>query len=107
MSNPITRVIIALREHYLAEHELQSYADINRGLCPEFAEDVLDVLYKNYGMSFREAWCESNDSYDELETWPYHMWIVFNGRCYDAECPDGANEFKQLPFFVRIRNMIE
>jgi hypothetical protein len=28
---------------------------------------------------------------------PEHSWIEYKGRCYDALCPDGVNDYKQLP----------
>ena len=32
---------------------------------------------------------------------PMHSWIYHDGRCYDAECPNGVLSFFSLPFFVR------
>lgn len=34
-------------------------------------------------------------------TRPAHSWIYYDGRCYDAECPQGVLSFFSLPFFVR------
>lgn len=31
-----------------------------------------------------------------------HEWIVFESRHYDAECPDGVDNFLELPFFKRV-----
>jgi hypothetical protein len=32
---------------------------------------------------------------------PSHCWIMFNGRSYDAECPNGTDNFFELPLIER------
>lgn len=46
-----------------------------------------------------------DDLYEQAEALFYafrhHEWIVFEGKHYDAEAPQGANSMLQLPFFQR------
>lgn len=35
------------------------------------------------------------------EMYPMHVWIEFEGRCYDCEHPDGVSSFFELNFFRR------
>lgn len=63
--------------------------DINRGLCEEFMMEVLSEIDGG------EERC--SEMYDEAKGG--HMWIYYDGKHYDAECPSGVLEWKQLPFF--------
>ena len=35
-----------------------------------------------------------------------HVWLYFRGRHYDAECPEGVNDFLDLPVYKRSREQI-
>lgn len=37
----------------------------------------------------------------------YHWWIVYNGRHYDAECPEGVQSFLELPIYKRVFKLLE
>src|SRR5207248_5229296 len=39
----------------------------------------------------------------EDDTLPRHAWVFFRGRHYDAECPDGVTDWRDLPVFKRAR----
>ena len=34
-----------------------------------------------------------------------HSWIEYEGKCYDAECPQGVLFWGNLPFFKRIAHV--
>lgn len=65
--------------------------DINNGLCDCFATDIEKDVTEAIGL-----WLEEIDSkYEDLS----HCVIVYQGRYYDAECPDGVEKVEELPFF--------
>jgi hypothetical protein len=61
--------------------------DINRGWCVDWAEFVAARV--------PGAVLGEHDDGDML-----HTFVRLGGRCYDAECPDGAAEPSGLPCFV-------
>ncbi len=63
--------------------------DINEGECEIFSEILVRALDAN-GLS--GAWQGSN--------WD-HSWVVYQGRYYDAETPNGVGNPRDLPFFHR------
>jgi hypothetical protein len=74
-------------------------SEINNGLCEEFAGKVIDYMDG-----------ESQDLYDlatpytdVYEDWPGHYWVYYKGKHYDAECPEGVENWEDLPIFQRYR----
>lgn len=63
--------------------------DVNNGLCEEFAERVTDRLA---GADVRWL-CDEAPGSDA----PAHCVVVFHGRYYDAECPEGVPDWRRLP----------
>ena len=128
----ITATIIALRDDYLARGEAPSFYEINNGLCESFAVDVLDLLGHPKGIldlqneSFMcgddgdpvgaEQWDArlletqwgvtppAGLSWDDLNgcDFGHHVWLSYNGRHYDAECPEGVASPFELPIFARV-----
>lgn len=66
--------------------------EINAGRCDKFA---LEVIARMGGYS--NDLTDDASSEDELG----HYWIVYCDKCYDAECPNGVSDYRQLPFFKR------
>jgi len=75
--------------------------DINNGPCEEFALEVMDRSGVSYGPP---AWEIYEDSTDGVAL-PGHVWISHGGRSYDAEAPDGVDDWRDLPLFRRIRGL--
>jgi hypothetical protein len=75
--------------------------DINDGPCEEFALEVMDQSGLPYGPP---AWEIYEDSTDGVAL-PGHVWIAHGGRSYDAEAPDGVDDWRDLPLFRRIRGL--
>lgn len=68
-------------------------AEINSGRCDEFAQDVWDITGGEL--------VATEDVDGDTSTLPGHVWIVVNGRHYDAETPEGVDDFRQLKIFKR------
>lgn len=82
----INAAILTLRETYVATLKLREYSSINCGMCFKFAENICSI--------FKDA----------VKTWDQmglHCYVVYNGLCFDAECPEGAAVDDDLPFFQR------
>lgn len=80
--------------------------EINDGDCEEFAYAVLGYLlndpYKDQHDNCREL-CESN--FLDFGDLPGHTWVYYNGKHYDAECPDGVTDWRHLPLYEKIRDI--
>lgn len=78
---------------------------INEGECMEFVnelfyrDDLEDVKFER--METDDLPDRYVDHEEGFKTEPYHMWITDGKLHYDAECPEGVNSWKQLPFFKR------
>jgi hypothetical protein len=78
--------------------------NINCGLCEDFAMCILDKLGIESGSSEETYELGTNNLEPEFADFlPGHVWIVHKGKCYDAECPEGVDNFLLLPIFKRIR----
>ena len=93
-----------LLDKYKIECGLEPF-DINCGKCEEFAQDLLDVFGKGE-LVCTESYVdyisyEENEPSVEPETrnFPGHVWIFFDDKHYDAECPEGVENFMNLPIF--------
>lgn len=81
--------------------------DINNGGCEDFAMELIDRL-GGY-VTDAEGRPTDNGPY-ELDTnnfceWlPNHVWVFYEGKHYDAECPQGVDSWKDLPLFARLKN---
>lgn len=88
--------------------------EINNGPCGDFAEavcddvstawmvDVLDVIPAN-------SWREAHDKAGSVvEVFGAHTWVTgYYGRHYDAESPEGVDNFWELPIYQRSLNQSE
>jgi hypothetical protein len=52
---------------------------------------LLPNSHPTHGLTWEEAALEI----------PSHCWLVLNGRSYDAECPQGVDNFFELPLIAR------
>jgi len=76
--------------------------DINDGYCEDFANNVIARMG-----GYRDGLCETEV---EIETkgqigcqdLPGHVWIVCDGLHYDAEEPQGVDDWRELPLFARL-----
>lgn len=125
----VSQHVKQLRSQYIKQGRASSYYDINDGICDQFADEmektlssiaafasILTVEGANFtiegeGEIFDQAllakyWAITPPvgwTWKELEAVGFgqHVWIIVNGRHYDAECPDGVASFFDLPLFRR------
>ena len=89
----IGQAIRWLAEQYKRASGL-SPRQINQGQCDNFASDLQSLV------SDSRLFC-SEQFEDEWPDVPGHCWVEFEGKWFDAETPDGVDEWKDLPIFVR------
>jgi len=84
-----------------------SPAGINSGLCDEFANII--EIEAGFG---KAVWGDKlpkgdwSSDVQRLEGWfttfaPHHCFIVYEGRYYDSECPEGCEYPDELPHYQR------
>ena len=67
--------------------------DVNNGLCEEFGEAALAALPSEIRA---QAWCTWLEEFGA----PNHYALVVAGRFYDAECIEGVEDARELPFYL-------
>lgn len=88
----------AIRTLLATEWADESPRQINSGRCEEFAEAAAD---------FSGLRPEITVTRDEMTPpgrrfyLPGHVWIIHEGRHYDAEAPAGVDRWQELPIFAR------
>lgn len=70
--------------------------EINNGLCADFG----DLVWNKLG---RPDWINFTDNVFEGQEEYRHSWISQDGLHFDAEAPEGVEDWRQLPIFQRIR----
>jgi hypothetical protein len=91
MKPDITKIIERAVRHCCYWWKLPSAYEINNGSCEEFVALICKFV----------PGAEDNATPDF--TLPGHYWIEYEGKCYDAECPQGVDHWEQLPIFVKYR----
>lgn len=94
---------IAVYDEWVFGH---TAAEINSGLCEEYACKVVDRIAQTPGSAnpgeVVVTGCEV-DGCDPIGRWGGHVW-VYNKETethHDAEAPFGVEDWKELPFFNR------
>lgn len=89
--------------HRLAEAWGCDPYDINCGECENFAMAVLDENNR-LEVKFEDIGEVGPEEFVGLEhDLPGHVWIVCGNKHYDAECPEGVENWQDLPIFKRLR----
>ncbi len=76
---------------------------INDGSCEEFAETIADQVegaVPLWGDSFDEEFWDMDIEYWVEDHAYAHCFIVYEGRYYDAEAPNGVDHPKNLPLYI-------
>ena len=78
--------------------------DINCGLCYEFSKYLIKKI-RNHEKKKKHPYIPKNVFSEEvigkyLVTLD-HAWVVFKGKCYDAETIYGVKQWNDLPHFKR------
>ena len=96
----VSKVIRQLVEVWYNLHFLEA-TEINDGTCEDFARDVCGIIP---GTSVN--W---DDVYPEIEHKKFgishgiHAFVYYEEKYYDAEAPDGVDNWWELPLFTRER----
>ena len=88
-------IIEALADAYCCLYDLEDSSEINNGMCEDFAEDLMSLLVEP---EMNTIWL------DELSSSPYfpaHKVLLYKGKYFDSECPDGVVDWKDLPICKR------
>ncbi len=79
---------------------------INAGQCEDFAAALMDKLdAARLGIGLGET-TTGEMMATPMEDWDVgldgHFWVTGDGLHYDAECPEGVEDWRDLPFFLRL-----
>ena len=102
----ITDIIHYLIEKWYDEENLDPF-HINCGSCEEFMLDVIEMSKDVLGLSLDEGATPWENGEGEYDNYPGHYWVEYEGKCYDSECADGVDDWKELPIFKKYRFMIK
>jgi hypothetical protein len=72
-------------------HKGATARDINHGWCDMYAQAVENRVPN------------ACDDITDFDTEPGHFLVLFRGRCYDAECIEGVDDYHELPIMRRDR----
>jgi hypothetical protein len=50
-----------------------------------------------------EATLQESSDVDGDAILPSHMWVIYKNKCYDAETPEGVEDYLELPIFKRLK----
>lgn len=94
----IKKVIKSEREKWIKSDyfNINSVSDINNGKCSQFAKSVKDSMGRPKDLRILSYGYNSSGYRSNA-----HKWIYYNNEHYDAECPEGVKEPKNLPIFRR------
>lgn len=94
MSGELEQALRDVRDKLLSNPvspRVENPADINNHYCRYVAETVVDREGDKYDLQILG---DGGRGF-------VHMWIACNGRHYDAECIEGVDDHRDLPFFQR------
>lgn len=82
----------------LAEFVQRGYTaqSINDGQCDRFAYRVVKRIPDAH-----ELWDDDLQPPGLFDGIGSHCFVEYEEKYYDSECPDGVDDWKELPFFVR------
>lgn len=93
----VETAILGLRPLYL--QFLEEVEDINAGHCGVFGKDLCSIL-----PGATRHW---NYELDQCAPGGDHCFVRWQNRWYDAEAPEGVDDWRDLPFFQRGRASLE
>lgn len=106
MSFDIAKLISKLRVRFLLEFKTElrgsggkGFAKINNGGCGEFSDWLMEELGKLGELG--AAPVDGNEIGVLKHGAGEHAWTYWKGRHYDAETPEGVEDWRDLPFFKR------
>lgn len=95
----------------LALDGVSTVEDLNSGSCVWFANELHEALVyagEDRALIVSDDWfCDGPDGFTPDGVPIGHTWVWVDGRHYDAETPEGVEDWEQLPFFRRWRESSE
>lgn len=91
------QITLPTRIRQLIDSWEETPKEINTGLCADFASALWE--------QDRTLNITSDEDQDGLEY--THTFIEHQGRFYDAETPDGVDDWRQLPIYARQREELK
>lgn len=77
---------------------LKSPRDINDGFCGDFSDQLMDDATAAGVLDVVP--CEGFELSGDVVDGE-HLWSYWRGRHYDAEAPEGVEDWRDLPFWLR------
>lgn len=90
----ISYVVREFRDAFMDAYRY-SAAEINCGDCEKFAYHVADIF-----PGARVEWDDVQPGV-ELGACAGHAFVIYRGRYYDSEAPEGVSHWKELPCEIR------
>ncbi len=94
MPSPLVDALTDVRDTLIEEPvqpPVETPREINREHCRYVAETVADRVRDD---------CDVRILVDGGHGYA-HTWLACDGRHYDVECPEGVEDYRELPFFRR------
>ena len=73
--------------------------EVNNGNCDRFGAEIQERLRGIVDDINEDETCLHTNW--ESSNVPGHFWLEYNGWFYDSECPEGVDEWTELPIFKR------
>ena len=97
MNESIGEIIESTRELFKAKGWGRNPQEINEIGCSWFAMTIASDIGD-------EATLQESSEVDGDDILTPHMWVVYKNKCYDAETPNGVDDYLDLPIFKRMKN---
>jgi len=99
----LSDLIRRIAAEFMAEEPYSDPGQINQGQCEEFAA-IVSIRYQEEIDEWGDQpilWWDNDKLGVDFESspWPAHAFLEFQGRYYDSECPEGVDDWQQLPIF--------
>lgn len=99
---PISDLVVHLVGLYEDAYGTDAY-EINCGLCEDFAHDLVWALGEDpysHSCPIEIRWHDEMEdcTEEEANTWA-HCFVVYQGRYYDSQAPEGVDAWRELPCF--------
>lgn len=99
---PISGVIHELVKKFNEENKTGDACGINAGHCDLFGEAIYHAMGGlKSGVEVLEVSVPEDEDDEADYDWPYHVFVKYRGKYYDAEAPDGVKSMKDLPIFQK------
>jgi hypothetical protein len=96
MKVSIGEIIESTKELFKSKGWGRNPQEINEIGCSWFAMTIASDIGA-------EATLQESSEVDGDDILPPHMWVIYKNKCYDAETPDGVDDFLDLPIFKRMK----